>query len=312
MKTLKNLLVSILLVLGLFACKTQKPDVQTQTVSVATDKPQSVYVNGEKLHYIQQGSGEPLIFIHGTVGDYRVWIPRVEEYSKNFEVIAYSRRYAYPNKKVFDQTADYSPRIHADDLYALIQKLGLKKVNLVGHSYGAFTALTMALDHPELVKSLVLGEPPASSLLENSSSGKASFNQFKKHYIQPAGEAFSTGENEKGVESFLKGVMGDDFSINQVPSEVKQRWMDNLPEVWAMSTVNWIHPLEMSKIKELEIPVLLLMGDQSPAWFGEIIKELHRSLPKSDIVTIENSSHGLYFENPQACDKAIKEFLNRN
>ncbi|MBR9757378.1 MAG: alpha/beta hydrolase [Algicola sp.] len=312
MKTLKNLLVSILLVLGLFACKTQKPDVQTQTVSVATDKPQSVYVNGEKLHYIKQGSGEPLIFIHGTVGDYRVWIPRVEEYSQNFEVIAYSRRYAYPNKKVFDQTADYSPRIHADDLYALIQKLGLKKVNLVGHSYGAFTALTMALDHPELVKSLVLGEPPASSLLENSSSGKASFNQFREHYIEPAGKAFSTGENEKGVESFLKGVMGDDFSINQVPSEVKQRWMDNLPEVWAVSTVNWVRPLEISKIKELKVPVLLLMGDQSPAWFGEIANALHRSLPQSELVTIENSSHGLYFENPEACDTAIKEFLNRN
>lgn len=54
------------------------------------------------------------------------------------------------------------------------------------------------------------------------------------------------------------------------------------------------------------------MGDQSPVWFGEIIKELHRSLPQSELVTIENSSHGLYFENPEAVDKAVMEFLKRN
>ena len=173
-------------------------------------------------------------------------------------------------------------------------------------------ALTMALDHPEVVKSLVLGEPPAASLLKNSPEGMASFNEFEKKYLQSAGKAFSANQNEKGVESFLKGVMGDDFSLSQVPLEVKQGWMDNLPEVWGVSTAEWILPLEISKIKELEVPVLLLMGEQSPVWFGEIIKELHRLLPKSELITIENSSHGLYFENPTAVDKALTEFLLRN
>jgi pimeloyl-ACP methyl ester carboxylesterase len=236
----------------------------------------------------------------------------VEAYSKSHKVIAYSRRYAFPNKKIFDQAADYSVRIHADDLYSLIQKLGFKKVNLVGHSYGAYTALTMALNHPEVVESLVLGEPPAASLLENSREGKASFNEFEKKYLQPAGEAFRADQNEKGVEFFLKGVLGDDFSLNQVPPDVKEGWMDNLPEVWGVSTNDWVLPLEMSKIKELDVPVLLLMGDQSPVWFGEIIKELHRLLPQSELVTIENSSHGLYFKNPEAVDKAVIEFFKRN
>lgn len=312
MKTLTKLLFGTLLIIGLFAYKTQEPTVQPQTNPVVTDTVQSVYVNGEKLHYIEKGSGEPIIFIHGTVGDYRAWIPRVEAFSNDYAVVAYSRRYAYPNKKVFDQATDYSVRIHADDLYALIQELGFNKVNLVGHSYGAYTALTMALDHPEIKESLVLGEPPAPSLLENSPKGKASFNEFEEKYLQPAGEAFNAAQNEKGVESFLKGVMGDDFTLSSVPVEVKQGWMDNLPEVWGVSTNDWILPLEMSKIKGLDVPVLLLMGDQSPVWFGEIIKELHRSLPQSELVTIENSSHGLYFENPDACDKAVMEFLKQN
>ncbi len=140
----------------------------------------------------------------------------------------------------------------------------------------------------------------------------ANFTEFKNKYLQPAGEYFNANKNEKGVESFLKGVMGDNFSLSQVPDEVKQGWLDNLPEVWGVSTAEWALPLEESKIKGLEIPVLLLMGDQSPMWFGEIIKELHRLLPQSKLVTIENSSHGLYFENPEDCDESMKEFLEKN
>ncbi|WP_149277291.1 alpha/beta fold hydrolase [Pareuzebyella sediminis] len=222
MKTLKLILL-LFLSISFTACKTQNQSTQTQTETFMVDRPKSVDIRGEKLHYIEQGSGEPLIFIHGTVGDYRVWISRMEPYSNDTHVIAYSRRYAWPNKKVFDQTADYSVRIHADDLYALIQKMGLKKVNLVGHSYGAYTALTMALDHPEAVKSMVLGEPPAISLLENASeAGKASFDTFKRKNLGSAATAFQDDDNEKGVEWFLKGVLGDGFSIDEVPPVVKQ------------------------------------------------------------------------------------------
>lgn len=113
-------------------------------------------------------------------------------YSENNHVFAYSRRYAWPNEKVFDESADYSARIHADDLYNLIQKLGLKKVSLIGHSYGAFTALLMALDHPEIVNLMVLGEPPATPLLKAGTDGRASFERFIQNNIKRAGEAFRT------------------------------------------------------------------------------------------------------------------------
>ncbi len=312
MNTLRS--IALLLLLAGFGCNTPNSAVQEGPLveAVAVDQLKSADIRGEELHYIEQGSGEPLIFIHGTVGDYRAWISRMEPYANHYHVTAYSRRYAYPNEQVFDESADYSVRVHADDLYALIKELDLGKVNIVGHSYGAYTALAMALDHPEVVASLVLGEPPAASLLANSPEGMANFEEFDEKYLSSAGEAFRADQNEQGVEFFLKGVMLDAFSLDQVPPEVKQGWLDNLPEVWGVSTNEWILPLEMSKIKGLEVPVLLLSGNQSPAWFGEIIKQLHRSLPRSELVTIENSSHGLYFENPAAVDRAVMDFLGRN
>jgi len=310
MKTFKNLFFALLLIVGLAACKTQNSAVQPQIGDAAVGQPQSVDIQGEELHYIEQGAGEPLIFIHGTIGDYRAWISRMQPYSEDNRVVSYSRRYAWPNEQKFDSLADYSVRIHADDLYALIQKLGFQKVHLVGHSYGAYTALTMALDHPERVQSMVLGEPPAASLLENSERGQESFDVFLEDNLRPAARAFRADRNEEGLEHFVQGVMGNDFRLAQVPAEGKQGWMDNLLELWGAALNESFLPLEPSTIQSLDVPVLLLVGDQSPTWLVEISRELHQLLPQSELVEIENSSHGLYFQNPEAVDQAVMEFVS--
>lgn len=309
---ISKLIPLFLLLVGFAACKTQNTTVKPQIETVALNQSQSVDINGEELHYIEQGDGEPLIFIHGTIGDYRAWISRMQPYSKDYRVVSYSRRYAWPNAQKFDSLVDYSVRIHADDLFALIQKLGFKKVHLVGHSYGAYTALTMALDHPELVQSLVLGEPPAASLAENSERGQESFDAFLENNLRPAARAFRADRNEAGLEHFIQGVMGDEFRLAQVPPEGKQGWMDNLLELWGAALNESFLPLNPSAIQSLDIPTLLLVGDRSPTWLAEISKELHRLLPRSEMIGIENSSHGLYFENPEAVDKVVLEFLERN
>ncbi len=311
MKNFKFIPILLLLV-GFVDCKAQNIAVKAQTETVAFDPLQSVDIRGEKLHYIERGEGEPLIFIHGSISDYRVWIPRMEPYSEDYHVVAYSRRYAWPNKQEFDEKVDYSIRIHAEDLYELITDLGLKKVNIVAHSYGAFTALAMAMDHPEVVKSLVLGEPPAASLAKNTEKGRASWKAFLEDDLRPAKQDFRADKNEDALEHFLKGVLGDEIQLSQVPPEVKQAWMDNLLEIWGASMSEDFSVLDPLAIQSLEIPVLLLVGDISPTYLIEISNELHRLLPQSEMVRFKNMNHGLYFEQPEAVDQAIMEFLGRN
>ncbi len=311
MKTSK-LIPLLLLLMGFAACKAQNTTVTEQTGTVAVDPLKSVVIRGEKLHYVERGEGETLIFVHGGLSDYRSFLPRVELYSEDYHVVTYSRRYAWPNKQEFDETVDYSVRIHADDLYAFIQELDLGKVHLVGHSYGAFTALTMALDHPEVVKSLVLGEPGVASLAQNTEKGRTSYEAFLENELRPAKQAFLAGKDEEALEHFLKGVFGDDFQLAQMPPLVKQGWMDNLLEIRRASESDYSLTLDSLAIQTLDLPVLLLVGDRSPAFLRESSNELHRLLSRSEMVGIENSSHGLYFDNPEAVDRAVREFLERN
>jgi pimeloyl-ACP methyl ester carboxylesterase len=108
-----------------------------------------VRLNSVELHYLESGKGVSVIFVHGGLDDHRMWEAQLEPFSQKYHVIAYSRRYNFPNNNPHLRP-DHSAIIEADDLAALIKKLKLGPVHVVGHSYGALTALFLAVKHPEL------------------------------------------------------------------------------------------------------------------------------------------------------------------
>jgi len=94
-------------------------------------QPTKIRVRDVELHYIEQGQGEPLILLHGGQGYYRSFGPQLKVLSQQFRVFSYSRRYHYPNNNPLT-TNYHSAYTEADDLAALIRKLGLGRVHLVG------------------------------------------------------------------------------------------------------------------------------------------------------------------------------------
>ena len=115
--------------------------------------------HGITLHYVDEGTGVPVIFVHGSLSDSGYWAGQIKPFAKHYRAIAYSRRYNYPNTN--PARRGYSAVVDSDDLAAFIDTLHLGKVVVIGHSYGALTALFLAARHPELVRALVLAEPPA-------------------------------------------------------------------------------------------------------------------------------------------------------
>jgi len=99
----------------------------------------SIDVDGVSLFYEEKGTGQPLLFVHGIPTDYRAWGSQLDAFSDNYRVIAYSRRYAQPNKREGD-LLDSTIENNTTDLVGFIKKLGIAPVHLVGHSYGGFIA----------------------------------------------------------------------------------------------------------------------------------------------------------------------------
>ena len=94
-----------------------------------------VSVNDAQLHYLDEGSGEVVVFVHGGQEDYRTFEQQVNLLADNFRAISYSRRYNYPNTNIYETRYDFSASTEATDLAALVSYLEIGPVHLVGHSY---------------------------------------------------------------------------------------------------------------------------------------------------------------------------------
>ena len=294
-------------------CKSKSEKEQTQSTQQTVPIVKSAFVNGDSLHYIDIGKGEAVIFVHGTLNDYRVWQMQLDTFSKDHRVIAYSRRYAFPNNQVYNDSADFSPVIHAKDLAEFIKSLNLGAVHLVGHSYGAYTALLTTMDHPELVKSVTLGEPPVMPLLQNSPGGDTIIKKFMDRSIIPAGEAFKSGDNEKGIKLFVGGVIGDTSFFSQLPPEVRGVMLSNVLELRGSTQMkNRFPPITCNDLKKIQTPVLLLTGERTSQFFTAITNELEKCLINKERAILPAASHALEVENPIDFNKIVLAFIEKH
>ena len=152
-----------LILITLLALGPSLADAQDQPKACGSEI-RSIEVNQTTLHYFECGKGEPLIFVHGALGDLHTFQPQAQTFATSFRIIAYSRRFFPPNAPPRETDVDPLSN-HVGDLRALITQLKATPAHLVGNSYGAYVALALAVDHPELVRGLVLGEPPVWPLL---------------------------------------------------------------------------------------------------------------------------------------------------
>src|SRR5688500_13033278 len=149
-------LIFLLLLFCLLSCNNNNTVTTTQDEALAAPEVKSIFINGDSIHYIDMGKGDPVVFVHGAVGDYRTFGTQMDEFAKSHRVIAYSRRFAYPNQQTINDSTQLSDVSHAKDLAEFLKALKLGPTNLYGHSLGANIALLTVMDHPELVSTLIL------------------------------------------------------------------------------------------------------------------------------------------------------------
>src|SRR6185436_4826618 len=108
--------MAIALMFCFCSCNNSDTGKVSLTESQRAPEIKSVFINGDSIHYIDIGKGDPVVFVHGTLGDFRTWAGQMDTFAKSHRVIAYSRRFAYPNKQVINDSDDYSVIPHAKDL----------------------------------------------------------------------------------------------------------------------------------------------------------------------------------------------------
>ena len=269
-----------------------------------------IHVNGVDLHYVEHGCGQAVVFVHSSLADYRYWQPHLDPFAERNRVIAYSRRYNYPNQNR-NFLFNYSPEVDAADLAALIEVLGPMPVHLIGHAHGAAAALLLACQQPSLVRSLVLTEPSLLTWLIDVPEGPALYREQIEKLWQPVRQAFHQGDKETVVRitmDFFAGV----GALERMPTEYRQILVQNLREWEALTTsVDAFPPLARERVKGLNRPLLLITGENSFRFTHLISAELKRLVPHSEHVTIPQAGHELWNEAPAYCREIIFNFLKQ-
>ena len=272
--------------------------------------------NGIELHYVELGKGQAVVFVHGSLSDGSFWNPQLRPFAESYHVIAYSRRYNQPN--VNQPLPAYSAVGDADDLAGLIKKLHLGRVHVIGHSYGAYTALFLAVRHPELVRSLVIAEAPAVSLLgdlpgEQAELGKATLADIRQGMEEPMVAAFRKGDRDAGVAAFINYLSNDPKGWEKWPEQARQDTLKNAHEWDVMLTEGELFPdLKSEEVKKIKAPTLLLSGAKTFEFLKLIDEELGRLLPDNHRIVLPDATHHLFYEQPEKCRKVIIEFLQGN
>jgi len=255
-------------------------------------------VNHINLYYEVNGSGQPLLFIHGLGSSTRDWELQVAEFSKSFKVITFDLRGHGQSDK---PPGPYSMAMFASDTVGLLKALGVESANVVGLSLGGGVAFQLAIDAPALVKKLVIVNSAPALIVRTF---KDRLNVWQRFAI---------------VKWLGMRKMGEVLSQRLFPKPEHAAWRATFVERWAendsrayqdamRAMIGWS---VMDKLGSIQCPTLILTADQD--YIPVAVKEEYTKLiPGARWVVIPDTHHALPVEEPQKFNAAVMEFLQEN
>jgi len=277
-------------------------------------------VNGMPLAFREQGEGEPVVFVHGGISDLRTWEHQLPSIGASYRAIAYSRRYARPNRDMLPGENDQMLP-HVDDLVAFLRAIDAAPAHLVGNSWGAFISLLTAIGHPEVVRSLVLEEPPVLPLFVSVPPRPAELLPLLLRRprmalaivkfgmtMRTAQESLRQGDDETALRAFASWVLGRE-SYRRLPQARMQQMRENMS---ALTAEPPFPALADEEVRGVSVPTLLVTGERSPALLLGLTDRLEELLPNVERVAIADASHLMHEENASATNEAIVGFLGQH
>lgn len=261
---------------------------------------------GHQVVYLDQGSGDALVFLHGQASDLLIFHSTYPLFDQNYRVVALD----YPGFGKSDK-----PRIHFSEAYLveLLDQLftvaGIDSATLIGHSYGGYVAMVYAVARPERVRSLVLIStagiqqyaPQVQRLMRESFTVETILNTSVEQAFQNYRHSSVNWTAE--MEHYARrraGLLAKGGAAYRGYAHAMVEAM----ELMLNTTVR-------DRIGAAAITTLIIWGRNDPLIPHAIARETIDCIPQARLVTIENCGHFVMLEYPQRTYQEIEAFLQR-
>ena len=265
--------------------------------NIGEKKMPTIKVSNIEMYYEIHGEGDPLLLIHGLGSSSRDWEYQVPQFSKLYKVITIDLR---GHGKTSKPKGPYSIHGFADDIALFLELLNIKQVNILGLSMGTATGFELAINYPELVKSLIAVNMGV----------KIPVKTFKEKYQFFLRDLIVKVLGMKKMGEFLSPRLFPFPEQEELRKKVTIRWAENDKKAYLSafhSLKNWSVEKELHKITCPTI-VIASDGDYTPV---EIKEEYVKKIPNGQISIIKNSHHAVPMEKPEEFNKTVLDFLKQ-
>lgn len=269
--------------------------------------------DGARLHYLSCGAGEPLLLVHGRGGAAAQFAPLFPALAAQRRVIALDLPgWGLSDKPPFTgrDTPD-ALRIWTGGVLALLDALELERVDLLGHSMGGLTALSLALDHPARVERLILAD--SGGLGRTTPFDVRLFFWLKPERLFPLlGKGFMAWTLAQDDPRYKRAGSRRDEAFEFAWQVYNQR--EIIPsgarafDTWVR--LSGVHFDLRDRLRELEIPTLLLWGERDRIVpYAEALKA-RRRIAHGRLVAFTHCGHSPHAERPDDFARVVNVWLN--
>jgi pimeloyl-ACP methyl ester carboxylesterase len=257
------------------------------------------------VFFREAGSGPGVVCLHSNASSSAQWRALMDLLAPSFHVVA-ADSYGAGKSPPWPEGRKVGLRDEAALLEPAFQRAG-ERFSLVGHSYGGAVALVAALAQPRRVRALALYEPTLFALVERE-AGPPNDVDGIRNTVAASVAALKSGDAEGAARGFIDFWMGGG-SLERMPERNRSAIAEAVKSIQGWKDALFDEPISPDALRGLELPVLLLVGSDSPLSSRAVARRLAALLPRVERVELAGLGHMGPVTQPELVNARIASFL---
>ena len=265
-------------------------------------------MQSQNVFFREVGSGPSIVCLHSNASSSSQWRPLMDALAPKFHVLA-ADSYGAGKSPPWPTDRAIGLRDEVALLEPVFDQAGAA-FSLVGHSYGAAIALIAAIEHPDRVQALVMYEPTLFALLD-AESPQPNNAEGIREAVAGAVLALESHDSDDAARLFIDYWMGSG-TWDHMPERNKAAIAASIVNVGGWKSALFGEPTPLQAFSELDIPVLYMVGMQSPPSSRGVARLLTRVLQHVEVVEFKDLGHMGPVTHPAIVNETIFRFLEQS
>jgi pimeloyl-ACP methyl ester carboxylesterase len=288
---------------------------------MAEFKSHFIQANGIRLHYVREGRGTPLLLLHGWPEFWYAWRKVIPDLAHDFDVIVPDLRGFGDSEKPTAGPSDQAGAdVHAADMLALIDGLGLKQIGVVSHDVGAYAAQSMARLRPERLSGLFFFNCPYPGIGPRGAAPEHLIEIWYQSFHRLPVAAELVGSSRDACRIYFRHFLSHWAHDPHAFDEDLEVWVDNFMKPGNLQGgFNWYISAWKSRLAMLRgevaaptpiaVPTRVLWGEHDPVLKSAWADRIGEYFGNARVDTAPDAGHFVHYEKPELACREIRAFF---